>query len=118
MTEIHGLSAAARGAAAGELPAFLVGRWGLTGANMTQLEINKDKSGSILGSVWGKEPVRWSASGSRLIAEAERGSGSADYAINGSNELILSRVQGFILVAGNYALFASDEAKSADILVW
>ena len=85
------------------IPTFLVGKWGLTGGTTTQLEINRDGTGSIVGSVWGREPVRWSVDGKRLKVRAERGSGSADYAVGDGRELVLSRVLGLmILVAGVY----------------
>ncbi|MCL2194150.1 MAG: hypothetical protein FWB78_12250 [Treponema sp.] len=85
------------------IPTFLVGKWGLTGGTTTQLEINRDGTGSIVGSVWGRELVEWSIHGNRLNVKVERGSGSADYALGDGNELVLSRVRGLlVLVAGVY----------------
>ena len=98
------------------IPTPLTGKWGLTGGTTTQLEINLNGSGSIYGSMWGKESVEWSISGNRLCATAERGSGSARFAINDNNELVLSKVQGlFILVAGTYTP-ANASSKKTDCI--
>jgi len=92
-----------------------VGRWELVGAT-AQIEINLDGSGSMLGTIWGREPVTWAASGNRLSVTVERGYGSADYVINGNNELVLSEVQGVILVAGTYT--PADEQGSPQTAAW
>jgi len=98
------------------IPAPLVGKWGLMGSTSTQLEVNPDGSGSIDGSVWGKEPVVWSASESRLSVAVERGNGSARYSLSGGSELVLSEVQGLILVAGTYV--AEQSEVKAEIVAW
>ena len=97
----------------GAVPA---GRWGLMGGTTTRLEINRDGHGFICGSVWGREPVIWKASENRLCARVERGSGSAEYAVNGNNELVLSNVRGFILVAGTYRKLGENFAVNTDSL--
>jgi len=105
---------------AGAIPVSLVGKWGLMGGTTTRLEINPDGSGSIVGSVWGREPVEWSVKGNRLSVKAERGSGSANYAVGDGNELVLSKVQGlFILVAGAYTpLDMGNQVKVIEGFAW
>ena len=94
------------------IPVPLAGKWWLVGGTTTRLEINPDGSGYIDGSMWGRERVEWSVSENRLCATAERGSGSAGYAING-DELVLSRAQGLLLlVAGTYT--PTDAWRKAD----
>ena len=102
------------------IPAPLAGKWCLTGGTTTRLEINRDGSGSIEGSMWGREPVEWSIAGGRLLVAAERGVGSASYAIGDGNELVLSRVQGlFILVAGTYTpADVEDAVGSIENVLW
>jgi len=96
-----------------------VGKWELRGGTTTRLEIKKDGSGTMTGSVWGKEPISWSVSGNRLSITAERGTGSADYAINDNNELLFSKIQGFILIAGTYTLLAEEQqTESTKTTVW
>jgi len=101
------------------VPTLLVGKWELRGGITTRLEINSDGSGAIVGSVWGKEPMTWSVNGNRLCVTGERGTGSADYAINDDNELVFSKIQGFILITGTYTFLAEEQqTESTKAIIW
>jgi len=102
------------------IPKPLAGKWCLMGGTTTRLEVNLDGSGSIEGSMWGREPVEWSIAENRLCVTVERGSGSAKYAINDNNELVLSKVQGlFILVAGTYMpADARIKHNDPEMIIW